>query len=189
MRPTLIIAFLLLSFQSIGQKWHLNKVTDKGTVRYEYWFQFENLEDTSSYSLSKRIYNPNTRFILLDNQGESIPFAEIKLENLTTKKVLNLVSSEFEKTEPRLENGKYKMEVRAMNHDFYSLTFEIDQGEQVDITIKLGRSPELEVYQINSKEELSETKVLEIIECVRANRNGFQKTCSHPAAYQVFLHI
>jgi hypothetical protein len=116
-------------------------------------------------------------------------FANVKVINLENKNETNLISEINGKTGLQLENGKYRIEVRAMNYDNFNLNIEIENGEQVELTIKLGLAPELGVYQIDSKKELTETEILEIIECVRVNRDDFHKICSDLKKYRIMMHI
>ena len=98
--------------------------------------------------------------------------------------------SEFNgETELQLENGKYRIEVEALKYDNFNLDFEIENSQQVELKIKLGLAPELEVYEIDSKKELTETEILEIIECVRVNRNDFHKNCSDLRKHRIMMHI
>ncbi|PKP07806.1 MAG: hypothetical protein CVU08_16065 [Bacteroidetes bacterium HGW-Bacteroidetes-3] len=91
--------------------------------------------------------------------------------------------------EHRIENGKYRLEIRSFTYDDFNLEFEIENGKQIELTIKLGLSPELVNYQIDSKKELSEDKILEIIECVRINRKEFYKTCSDFINFIILMQI
>ncbi|MCT4623247.1 MAG: hypothetical protein N4A46_06450 [Schleiferiaceae bacterium] len=189
MKQTIFILSILISIQCFGQKWYLNNVNENEKFPYEYWFQFENIEDTCSYIQTKNLESQNSVFKLLDNKGDTVMFANIKVINLENESETNLISEFNGQTGIQLENGKYKIEVKAMNYDYFNLNFEIENGEQVELTIKLGLAPELEVYQIDSKKELTETKILEIIECVRKNRNDFHKICSDLKKYRIVMHI
>jgi len=116
-------------------------------------------------------------------------FANIKVINLENETETNLISEYIGEPGLQLENGEYRIEVRAINYDNFNLNFEIENGEQVELTIKLGLAPELEVYQIDSKKEIRETEIFAIIECVRVNRDDFYKICSDLKKYQIMMHI
>ena len=189
MKQTILILSILISVQCFGQKWHLNNVDEKEEYPYEYWFQFENLEDTCTYQQTTKRESLNSVIKLLDNKGDTVIFANIKLINLENKTETNLTSDYNGNSELRLEDGKYRIEIRAMNYDKFSLEFEIENKQQVELTIKLGLAPELTVYQIDSKKELTKPEILEIIECVRVNRDDFYKICSYLKKYQIVMHI
>ena len=178
-----------MSVQCFGQKWHLNNVDEKEEYPYVYWFQFENLEDTCSYQQTDNIESQNSVIKLLDNKGDTVIFANIKVINLENETETNVTSDYNGNSELRLENGKYRIEIRAMNYDNFNLEFEIENEHQVELNIKLGLAPELTVYQIDSKRELTETAILEIIECVRVNRDDFHKSCSDLRKYRIMMHI
>jgi len=187
MKQTILILSILISVQCFGQKWHLNNVDEKEEYPYEYWFQYENKEDTCSYQKSTNPESQISVFRLLDNQGDTIMFSNIKVINLENKTETNLTSDYNGNSELILENGKYRIEIRAMNYDNFNLEFENEQ--QVELNINLGLAPELTVYQIDSRKELTETEILEIIECVRVNRNDFYKNCSDLKKYRIMMHI
>jgi hypothetical protein len=189
MKQTIFILSILLSVQCFGQKWHLNNVDKNEDYPYEYWFQFENTEDTCSYQLTKKQGTQNSTIQLFNNYGDTLVFANVKVINLGNESETTQISDFNGNTELSLEDGKYRIEVRAMNYDNFNLEFEIENGRQVNLNIKLGLAPELEVYQIDSKKELKETKILEIIECVRINRNDFHKICSDLRKYRIMMHI
>ena len=189
MKQTILILSILFFVQCFGQKWDLNNVDKNEEYPYEYWLQFENLEDTCSYQQTTNLESQNSVIKLLDNKGDTIMFANIKVINLENDTETNLTSDYKGYSELFLENGKYRIEIRAMNYDNFNLEFEIENSEQVELTIKLGLAPELEVYQIDSKKELTETDILEIIECVRVNRDDFNKICSDLKKYRIMIHI
>lgn len=189
MKKTVLIISILLSVQSFAQKWHLNNVDEHEKYPYEYWFQFENTEDTCSYQLEKKSDKVNSTIRLVDNQGDTVVFANVKVINIANESETNLTSDINGNTELRLENGKYRIEVRALNYDTFNLEFEIENGQQIELNINLGLAPELEIYQIDSKTELNETEILQIIECVRINRNEYHKTCTDLKKYQIMMHI
>jgi hypothetical protein len=109
--------------------------------------------------------------------------------NLESESETNVISEFNGETELQLENGKYRIEVEALKYDNFNLDFEIENSQQVELKIKLGLAPELEVYEIDSKKELTETEILEIIECVRVNRNDFHKNCSDLRKHRIMMHI
>tara|TARA_R110002072_G_scaffold123375_2_gene258643 strand:+ start:2121 stop:2690 length:570 start_codon:yes stop_codon:yes gene_type:complete len=189
MRQTIIIISILFSNQCLGQKWHLNNVDKSEKYPFEYWLQFENLEDTCSYELNENPESQNSIFRLFDNHGDTIIFAYFKLINLESESDTMAISELNGETELELKNGKYRIEIRAVKYDNFNLDFEIKNSRQVELKIKLGLAPELEIYQIDSKKELTESDILEIIECVRVNRNDFHKSCSDLKKYLIMMQI
>jgi uncharacterized membrane protein len=189
MKQTILLLSILFSVQCFGQKWHLNTVDKSKEYAYEYWFQFENIEDTCSYQVTKNSGSQNSDIKLFDNKGDKVIFANIKFINIDYETEINLTSDFNGNNEVRLEDGKYKVEVRAMNYDNFNLEFETKDGQKVEIKIKLGLAPELDVYQIDSKKELKKTEIFEITECVIINRNEYYKTCSDLNKYRIMMHI
>ncbi len=189
MKRTLLILFLFLSIQCFGQKWHLNKVAKNETYPYKYWFHFEHLNDTCSYQISSKTESINSTIKILDNIEENVIFAIIKLININDNTEIQIITGNEGQLEHRIENGKYRLEIISFTYDDFNLEFEIENGKQIELTIKLGLSPELVNYQIDSKKELSEDKILEIIECVRINRKEFYKTCSDFINFIILMQI
>ena len=189
MKQTTLILSILFSIQCFGQKWHLNNVDKTNEYPYEYWFQFENLEDTCSYQLVRKTENKVSTIRLFDNQGDTVNLARIKVINIENESEINLISEFMDNTELRLESGKYRIIVIAMYLDNFNLEFEIENGQQIDLDINLGLAPELEVYQIESKINLNKTEIREIIECVRINRDEYYKICSDFKKYRIIMQI
>ena len=188
-KQTILILLVIFSFQCYGQKWHLNSVDKSEKYPYEYWFHFDHAEDTSSYQLIKKSGIQNSTLELFNNRGDSIDFAVIKLINIE-KETERVLFYEFDKkTELSLENGKYRIEIRSTNYDNFNLEFETENDQQIKLAVNLGLAPELEVYQIDSKIELKENEILEIIECVRLNRNVSFDSCSNLKKYRIVMHI
>lgn len=71
MKQTILIISILISVQCFAQKWHLNNVDKSEEYAYEYWFQFENLEDTCSYQKTTNLESQNSVIKLLDNKGDT----------------------------------------------------------------------------------------------------------------------
>ena len=183
----MLLVSTLFPTQSFGQKWHLNKVDNSKTYAYEYWFHFENLNDTNSYQLIKTSNRQSSTFELYDNLGDTLVFANIRLENIETDSVINLISDLNGKASFPLEKGKYQIGVSAINYDYFNIEFEIEQS--IDLKFFLGRAPDLDVFQINSVMKLDESKILEIIDCVKQNRTDFYDACSEDEVYMILMHL
>jgi hypothetical protein len=188
-KQTAIILFLLLACNVYGQKWHLNKIDKGAKFKYEYWFQFDNIEDTSSYNFEKKLGQLKSTIQLTDNKGDTVAFATIKIKGLDNDTLLNILSDLDGLGIVKLRPGKYRIEISAMNYDKYSFDFTISEGEYFDLNIKLGLAPELTFYQINSKNELTEQEIQTIIYCVKINRQDFYKKCSDKDRYKIVMHL
>ena len=81
MKQTILILSILFSVQCFGQKWYLNNVDKNEEYPYEYWFQFENVEDTCSYQLTKKSESQVSNIRLMDNQEDTVVLANIKVIN------------------------------------------------------------------------------------------------------------
>jgi hypothetical protein len=189
MKQIITIISILISVHSFGQKWHLNEINKSKEFCYEYWFQFENLDDTCSYQLNKKSGNHTSIFELFNNQGDTVILANIRIQDIEKDSLTNLVSDFNGTTNTKLEKGKYRIEVSAMNYDKFELAFEINEEQYIELKIKLGLAPELTVYQIDSKIKLTEYEILEIIKCVKKNQPDFYESCSEKSKYLIMKQI
>ena len=167
----------------------MNNVDKTEEYSYEYWFQFENLDDTCSFQLTEKIGKQPSTFEIFDNQNDAIVFANIRLENIETDSIINLHSDFNGKIEILLEKGNYKIEISAINYDNFELEIEVESEEFLEFIINLGLAPELEVYQIDSKVELEESEIIQIIDCVKMNRREFYENCSDKKRYRIIMQI
>jgi hypothetical protein len=189
MKETILILSILFSVQCFGQKWYLNNVDKSEKYPYEYWFQFDNLYDTCTYELTKKSGVQNSLIELHNNQGDTVIFANIRIQNIETDSVTTVISGINGQTKIRLDKGKYKVEISAMNYDKFNLEFEVNNEQYLELKINLGLALELTVYQIDSKSELNEMEIIKIIECVKSNRKDFYENCSENKKYRVLMHI
>lgn len=189
MKQTISILFLLLFCNVYGQKWHLNRIDEKSKFKYEYWFQFENADDSSSYSFKKIEGKSISTIRLADNKGNTINVATIEIKNLRNDSLSKIVTDFDGLGQLQLEPGKYSMEISAMNYDKLTVDFNILENIFFELNIKLGLAPELTIYQINSKAELNETEILTIMKCVNENKQRFYRNCSEKDKFYVSMHI
>jgi len=189
MKQTIFILILLFSVQCFGQKWHLNNVDTTQEYPYEYWFQFQNIDDTCTYKLTEKSGQQNSLIEIYNNLGDTVIFASIRIQNVETGSLTNLISGLNGQSNIRLEKGKYKIEISAINYDKFNLEFEVDDEQYIDLKINLGLAPGLTVYEIDSKSELTENEILEIMECVKKNTNEFYQKCSDKNKYRVMLQL
>ena len=186
---TTIILFILLFQDAFGQKWHLNRIDEKSKFKYEYWFQFENADDISSYSLKKIEGKSTSTIRLTDNKGNIINFATFEIKDLRNDSLSKIVTDYDGLGKLQLEPGKYSMEISAMNYDKFTVDFSIVENIFFELNIKLGLAPELTIYQINSKTKLNEAEILTIMKCVNENRQNYFKNCSEQSKFYVSMQI
>jgi uncharacterized membrane protein len=188
MKLIYITILFLLSINNYAQEWHLNSVDTSKEYGYEYWFRFDNLNDTSTYELKKVKNNDISTIRILDNNGEPIPVAKIELTNIKTDLFKGFISDFDGKKEFKIQPGKYRLEINALYFEKFELTFNVEETKSIELTINLGRAQELEVYQINSKVKLADEKIMQIIDCVRQNRHDYNEICKDED-YQIFIQI
>lgn len=189
MKQTILILSILFSVQCFGQKWHLNSVDEGKDYPYEYWFQFEDLDDTSSYKLTSKFGLQNSHIGIFDNQGNAIPLANIYIHNVDTGSERNLTSDFDGQAEVPLKKGKYRIEISAVGYCKFNLEIEVKREQYIELQVFLGSGPELTIYQINSKSELTEDEIFEIMECVKRNGDQFYKDCSDEKKCIVMIQI
>ncbi|MEO8516685.1 MAG: carboxypeptidase-like regulatory domain-containing protein [Flavobacterium sp.] len=190
MKQTITILFLLLFCNVYCQKWYLHSINAESDFKYEYWFQFENKDDNPSYNFEKTEGNSISTIKLTDNKGEAIIFARINIKNLDNGALTNLFTDSNGKDELILKSGRYNIEITAMNYDNLSFNFSISEHEIFKLNAKLGLSPQLTVYQINSKNELKEDEIIKIMNCVKVNGGrNFYERCSDNKRFYVSMQI
>ena len=189
MRQTTTILFLLFFCNVYGQKWHLNRIDRSAKFKFEYWFQFDNIDDTSTYNFEKTEGQSKSTIQLTDNEGDTVLFETIRIKGLNNDTILNIISDIDGLGIVNLRPGKYQIEISAINYDKFSFDFTISEGEYFDLKIKLGLGPELEVYQINSRTELKVQEIISIMNCVKENRQYYYKKCSDNKRYYITKQI
>ncbi len=187
MKKTATIILLFLVLQSYGQKWHLKKIDKSKKYAYGYRFQIENKNNTCSYKLIKHNGNEKSVFEIYDNKGEILSMVNLKLTRTETNIEKNYITGFEEKKEICLKKGKYILEVTAYGYDNFKIEFEIKNKQNVNFKIKLGLAPELEIYEIHSKNKLNKNELNGIINCVERKRE-FGK-CSKKNEYQITMQI
>lgn len=172
-----ILTFLLtfLCFEGYCQKWHLNQIDKKSKFKFEYWFQFENLDDTCSYKVEKINGHLKSTIRLTDKYNDTLIIALIRITDLDNDSVKSVVIRGA--VQAHIKPGNYRIEINATRYDKLVFALNISEGEYFNLTAKLGLAPELTVYQINSKNKLDEKEIFTIIQCVKANGRNFHK-CS-----------
>lgn len=189
MKLSILLLSVIFSLNIFGQKAELINVNKKKKYPYEYWFQFEHIEDTSSHQISFTRTNTTSLIKINNNKGEDLFFANIEVINLENKTDSNLTLNLDGESQINLKNGKYRIKVNAFDYEGYKVDIEIKNAKQIELIIKLGLRPELTVYQIDSKKEMNEIELAEIIECIRINRPEYYNTCSKNKKYLISTHI
>lgn len=170
---TITIVLLLLFCNVYGQKWHLNRINKNSKFKYEYWFNFDNLEDSSSYSFNKQKGQTMSSIHLTNNYADTVAFVIIAIRDLDNDTIFPIVTDMNGYGNLKLKSGKYKIEISDINYDKFSFEFTLLDNEYFNLNVCLGLASDLTVYQINSKNELSKKEISRIIECVKKNRNNF----------------
>lgn len=155
---------------------------------FEYWFQFQNEDDNSSHTISRDI-SQFSSLRVLDNAGHPIPLVNCGILNLNDDSEIRLITDWNGSAEFDIPIGTYRIELSQRGYDDYSFVFEIVSGEQLDLQIKLGLGPELDGYRIDTTHILTEEEILEIIHCVRRNRDDFYDQCSEVKKVRVLMLI
>ncbi len=182
-----VTIFLLLAFcDAYGQKWHLNRVNETAALKYEYWLQFDNKEDTSSFILENKAGQSIPSINVHNNNGDTIDFAIIKITNLNSGIEYEFLSEAFGKL--NLKPGNYNIMVSAIGYDRFSVNLKLIRNQSFDLNLKLGLS-ESGYYQINSLEKLSDREMSVIINCIKNNEPVYYNKCSKINKYHVTRHI
>ncbi|MDH4474324.1 MAG: hypothetical protein QE487_17090 [Fluviicola sp.] len=191
MKTTLIsLIFLIVSNLSFGQKVIYRHKTPGEKFPYEYWFSLQ-LRDTLVCTLTwHQKANGNIAYHIETsdtNMRES--FLEVlPSDNCKTSYLVDIDkngTSEFERSNlcPTLTFSYY---------DWNPLTIVIHPDDSIKNQM-LYFEPRLndEVYQINSKMELTETELNEIMQCVKNQLKNKNATldCNDPKRYYVSFQI
>ncbi len=183
MKPTLTIFFLLLFCNVYCQEWFLNRIDTSTKFKYEYWFHYQNIDDSSSHKFEIVSGNQKSAIQLTNNKDDTVEFAIIVIKNLGNDTALSLYSDSNGMGQIQLKPGNYSITIIAIDYDRFSFNFSIKKNEFFNLHIKLGLAPELEVYQINSKEKLEEKEILSIMKCVKDNKRDFFEKCADARSY------
>ncbi len=189
MKQITFILFFLFYCAVHGQEWSLENIDKSKKIKYEYWFQFNNAEDTSSFYFVKSTNNSNSIIRLTDNENSIVFSALIRVKGLNNDTVINILSDFDGLGTIKLNAGKYQVEASTLGYDKAIFEFEILEGENFDLTIKLGLASELTVYQINSKKRLTDEEIHIIMSCVKTNKGEFYRKCSKKGIYYVSMQL
>jgi hypothetical protein len=194
MKQIQTLLFLLISISSYSQDWTLVSDDKAKEFGYEYWFSFQNENDESILKITEKKSRSKTRIIgrISDVLKNDISGASIKVKSKETEFEENIQADFKGKFELDIDKGEYVIEIKHLGFDKLISDFEVDEKSKLKMNIILGRGPELLVYQINSKTELNENKIKEIINCIEKKRNKsrFSTTeCSNNEQYRVVMQM
>ncbi len=186
-----LLSFLLVSCSvlSYSQDWELVQVDSTLKFRFEYAINFKNQNDSSSYTLKKidsLTADNSFHGLVRDNNGNPVPLARLlfKNEEGLVKQVKTNLNGEYSITIPP---GKYEITCLSMSHDVLRFTIEVKEKEQFELNCNMGLAPELIIYRLNAVDKLSEGELLEIMNCIRANREDPYQACSVLGSYYVTI--
>jgi hypothetical protein len=191
---TLIILFF--PFLNYGQKWNLVKLNPENIYKFEYWFSFQNDDDNNYYDLVESQTKTEKRKlngILINKNDEAIQFAKIEIRDINNKIISTSFSNfngEFS-IENDLEN--FEVSISASYYDKFISKIISKKEFDTNLKVKLGKAPELIIYQIISKTEFTAEEIMEIINCVKSNREiekeKFIQICSNKNKYLLSIQI
>jgi hypothetical protein len=161
----------------------------KSIFKYEYNFKFDNIDDTSSFTIIKKYGNNRSTILLNNNEGASIPLSLIKIINSQTKIIYETYSDIDGKAEIQLLGGNYFVEITENHSDTFIIDISLQPNEYFNLSVKVGLAPELYNYMVHSKSRLDSRKMISIMKCVKLNRNDFNENCSDKKRYIISKQI
>tara|TARA_R110002033_G_scaffold33618_3_gene71058 strand:- start:63 stop:647 length:585 start_codon:yes stop_codon:yes gene_type:complete len=194
MKHILILFFFTISFNLFSQNWELNNIDKTKEYGFQYTFSFQNENDKNEFKVSEKKNSKRTELIgqIFDRLDNPISGVSIKIIS-KTETLSKQIQADFDgnfKTE--LPTGEYWIEINYVGYDHFKTDFRIKENSTTEFKIKLGLGQELRIYQIDSKTELTDNKISEIIDCVNGKRKSksFSTTeCSVKNKYKVTIQI
>ncbi|AUC76670.1 carboxypeptidase-like regulatory domain-containing protein [Olleya sp. Bg11-27] len=194
MKHIIILLFLTISFSSFSQNWKLNNVDNIKEYGFEYIFSFQNEDDNNEFKITEKKNSKSTEISgqIFDKLNNLISGISVKI--ISKKRTLSkeLQADFYGKFITELPIGEYSIEINHIGFDQFKTDFCIKEYSSKDFIIKLGLSQELRIYQIDSKSELTDNKISEIIECVNGKRKSKSFStieCSEKNKYKVTIQI
>ena len=194
MKNLVIIIFLINTFNSFSQNWKLNNIDNTKEYVYQYIFSFQNEDDNNEFNIIE---------IANSNSTELIGYIYDKLNNPISAASIVLISKSkiFEKKlqadftgvfKVDLPIGSYMIEIDYPEFDKFTTEFTIQKNFTTQFKVNLGLGEEIRNYQIDSKNELKNDEILNIIECVsnkRKSKNFKAFQCSEKEKFIVSIQI
>jgi len=184
----------MISSISYSQNWKLISVDKTKEYGFEYHFSFQNEEDNNEFKTIEKENSKGTELIgkILDKLNNPISGANIKITS-KDKSLNKELHADFDgKFKTELPTGEYSIEINYIGFDQLKKDFFIKEKTSKEFKINLGLGQELRIYQIDSKAELTEKEILEIIKCVNLNRklkNFSTEKCSNREKYILTIQI
>lgn len=198
MKKSILTFIVILFFQVItyGQKWHLERINKESKYKYEYWFNFQNEDDTNTVEI---IYTPSKelkRIIsseIFDRNDQKISFANMQIRDTNNNIEFYLTPDIDGRFIIDTKIEVFELKVYQPGFDKLSIIIKLKQTEDLFIKIKLGLCEELGIYQLDSKRELKPEEITNIINCVKTNRdNGIEnylKMCEDLKLFRINQQI
>jgi hypothetical protein len=187
-----LLAFILLTlttFPSVGQKLIDHKVDSNDNFPFEYLFKFQFENDSNSFNLNTRQDVDSSKIQLKNNDNETLGIYSLAIIDLDNGSKKSILTNRQGYVSLILPNGNYKIEINAVGFDSFETEIGIENNQAIDLDIKLGKAPDLTVYQINSKTELTKNKLKQIMNCVEMNKGESLLDCSEKDNFIVSMQI
>lgn len=192
-----IILFLFIPLVSVGQNWHY-QLNEDAKFKHEYWCHLADKNDTNVIQeIQITASTKNERIIkgfFVDNKDSIIPYVLVCLLDSNDNKItcITSINGEFSITATLSKFKIYAENYLATGfHIPFLQEFELNQSQTLSLKIKLGEPKENTVYQINSKDKLTNQEVEEIIKCIKQNRNKHNSysPCINKKRYTIVTQI
>lgn len=182
MKIIILIISFLCSFWACSQD---NSITNS-LYPFEYPFRLKETKNNSSYQL-RQSKNDSISISIKDLNGEVAMFINLKLINLKTKEVQYLYTDINGNVIFKCLNGKYKLEIDAIQYREFKLKYKIEANKSIKVDISLDFPIDNTVYEVHSKIKLSHLKVKKIRNCFE--QNDVNGKCSENKNYFISIQI
>lgn len=158
--------------------------------KYNYTFTISIHTCPSAILKDTCITTPDTSYLeieLLDCENKPIPFATVGIkgkDSITKASTADSIGKATFNAPP----GTYLTTAASIGFQNLTRTLAINSHSKHRLTIKLGRSQPLDVYDIHSKTPLSTKNIEDIKACVERNPSNPFK-CSVKNAYSILMEI
>ena len=194
MKHIVLLFFFTTSLSAYAQNWKLNNVDKTKEYGFEYIFSFQGDNIKSKIKIAEKENSKRTELSgqVLDNLNNPISAASIKIVSMNETLQKDLKADFKGDFRTELPPGMYSIEINYPGFERFRSQVVIRENYSIDLKINLGPEQELRIYQINSKKELAEGEIFQIITCIDTKRKlkNFSTTdCSEKDKYQVTIQI
>ncbi|WP_338765271.1 hypothetical protein WAF17_01290 [Bernardetia sp. ABR2-2B] len=185
-RTSLLLLLILFTFDSCSRKNHSYRINKNSEFKYEYVFSFDYKDDTSRVKIEKReAVKSKISGVVSDKNGIIPPFniILIGIENHFRKTTEVYWEGKFDYEIPE---GKYNMQISNVNAEPFEYKFEVEKNTELNFDIYLKSRQLPTIYQINSKQPLSNNKVKKIKNCIKESR---KEPCWKKDKYTISIQI